>query len=239
MTQQNIDSKKQNLFVYGCSFSDRYGSVIDSYGDIISKKLNLNYFHNARICGSNFAISRSLNNHIMNRQISNNDIVVIQYTEVTRREFITEANVKVPNEVYEKFNDSGLLLRFKLGAHEWHKHESISTFFQIYEKYLINDDYDNELFIQTNYSNQCVLFANNIKNVIIMRLSYYGLPTFKWVNLNELNPYILEDDQTYRNLPYAYSDDDRFHLSSEGHNHLANRIIDIIKSNRMLLNVDV
>ena len=42
-----------NLFVGGCSFSDRFGTSTVCWGEILAEKLNMNYNHDAVLSSGN------------------------------------------------------------------------------------------------------------------------------------------------------------------------------------------
>jgi hypothetical protein len=100
------------LAVGGCSFSDRrYG--IKPYGETVAKHLGFDYIHEAASAGSNYRIWRRLIKHIVNRKIVSNDIIIIQYTLIDRREAwtpVVHENTFDQEHIHEPY-DGGTLLR--------------------------------------------------------------------------------------------------------------------------------
>ena len=77
------------LFVGGCSVSD-YSQVNYVYGELLAKKIDCEYIHEASSCGSNWRIWRKIINHIMSGNLTSNDLLIIQYTTLERKEFWTK-----------------------------------------------------------------------------------------------------------------------------------------------------
>lgn len=76
------------LAVGGCSFSDRRYNI-KPWGEKVAEHFDAEYIHEAASAGSNYRIWRRLTAHIMNKNIVAGDIVIIQYTNVDRKEYWT------------------------------------------------------------------------------------------------------------------------------------------------------
>ena len=69
------------VIVGGCSVSDYTGAEVDRvYGEILSERLNAEYIHHGSGCGSNYRMWRKITNLIMNGEISDKDLIIMQYT---------------------------------------------------------------------------------------------------------------------------------------------------------------
>lgn len=219
------------LVVAGCSFSDRY-NVKNCYGDYLAKKLNREYVHEARSCGSNFAIWRSITNKIIDKEITQDDIVLIQYTEVTRTEFCSHVDPKPTANVKEMYDNNSYLIRYKIGSDEWHHNKKIANFLNTYTNNLLYDRYEFDKFKINDYNFQCMLEYNNI-NAYFIRVSLYSPEINENAPIFPINKYfknrIFSEHQKYREHPYCFSNDDRFHLSEDGHQEIACDLYNFLK----------
>lgn len=219
------------LIVAGCSFSDRF-YVEKSYGDYLSEKLNMHYVHEARSCGSNSAIWRIITNKIINNEITPDDIVLIQYTEANRTEFCSYTNPKATPNVHEKYDNDSYLIRYKVGSEDWHHDRKIGKFLNIYTNNMLHTPYELDKFKTNDYNFRCMLEKNKI-NVYFISVSLYS-PEFHMISNRSMvdnyfsNRTFAEPDK-YREHPYCFSDDDRFHLSADGHKAIADDLYKFLK----------
>ena len=75
----------KTLAVAGCSISDRTKTT-HCYGDFLSEQLGVNYLHLAGGGGSNHRSIRLIQENILNGNLVSGDTVILQVTDVTRRE---------------------------------------------------------------------------------------------------------------------------------------------------------
>jgi enterochelin esterase-like enzyme len=76
------------VIVGGCSVSDYTGPEVKKvYGEILANNINAEYIHHGAGCGSNYRIWRTITRMVMNNEIDKDDIVFIQYTDVSRQEY--------------------------------------------------------------------------------------------------------------------------------------------------------
>jgi len=223
---------RNKLVVAGCSFSDFTG-VDHPYGQILSEKLGYDYVHEGAGCGSNQRIWRRLTTKVLDGEITENDLIVIQYTEKTRTEFYTSypqdlaykgPNCKEAIRVVDDYTD-GHIIRFKIGADVWQYNQEEMDLFKLYEDGFLSLDYSKELFRINNYNFQCMLARNNIKCIFIKSWRYpYNLDT---QILPEFEPYVFYDLDIDRHNNLA--EDDHGHLSQEGHNVFSEKLYTHIK----------
>jgi len=213
------------LCVAGCSFSDYAGGVANIYGAILAEKLNVEYIHHGAGCGSNYRIWREVSKLVMSNVLTPQDILIIQYTELTRTEFWSSNSYTakpVPHQcnITENYNNDGSVIRYKLGAYEWQNTKTEKEFFKMYESNFINSHFEQEKF---NVYNE--MFQHFLLN--------YKIPT---IFLN--TPYRPNCNMLsyFENLSYSttitpetqFSNDDAWHLSLHGHAVLANNLYEHI-----------
>jgi len=161
------------LFVAGCSVSD-YTLVDKVYGEFLAEKLNMDYVHEAAGCGSNYRIWRTITKHVMNNNLTENDLLIIQYTNTNRYEFWSclannYTSEEFPDSRYtvrEKY-DGGSLIRFKIDSYQWQQHEIEIDFHKTFQKYFLSERYSDDLFEVNNYNFQHMLSNKNIKAIFI------------------------------------------------------------------------
>lgn len=229
-----------NLVVGGCSFSDRYcindplgkfEFVDASYGQILADKINYNYVHYARSCGSNDRIWRLIGNDVMNGKITSEDLVLIQYTEVTRREFVFLENPKTKDkrieEPYSIENDT-YIVSFKFNSHDFYDNKILNQTFKNYEDYFVDSQFDYERFELKNLMFQTLLSYHNI-NAYFLILNVYGPEIEKIIKTDLFKDKIYIDRQIGFEPQHRYNGDDEFHLSNAGHYKLANDLFNYLK----------
>jgi hypothetical protein len=227
------------LFVAGCSFSDyNYNPSIMTdkvYGDYLSEKLGVDYVHEGAGCGSNYRMWRKITNYIMNGFLTQDDILIVQYTNSTRREFFCNLpyeswkvdNVLKTTAAFEPYGTEKIM-RFKVGEYNTnfksYEKEEVE-FFNLYQKHFLDEKFSMEEFEYNNFMFQHMLINNNIK-VIFLRSHFF--PNFNLIPFhekNELSVYELIDNkdlQAHKNDPS--------HFSKKGHNHLSELIYDHLKN---------
>lgn len=115
---------KRKVVVAGCSVSD-YTHVDKVYGEMYSKKIKARYLHEGAGCGSNYRMWRKLGHHIMSGNVTKDDIVILQPTQLARREYYSPftaggehlhgSNGK--SLLNETYNSEGSIVRYKPNAH--------------------------------------------------------------------------------------------------------------------------
>ena len=218
---------KSKLFVAGCSVSD-YTLVDETYGDMLSKKLKYDYIHEAAGCGSNWRMWRKITNHIINGNLTKNDLLIIQYTSNERREFWTMDEVDYINgkiNIREKYENGGSIIRFKTQSHTWQVLNEEKTFFKLYEENFLNSDFEDEVFRTQNFMFQHLLKTYNIP---VIFFNFYGGQTF----IKELESKIFEITEI-RNDPNFFLENDMFHLNHYGHEYVSNKLLEYIIENKI------
>ena len=227
------------LVVAGCSFSDRF-HVEKNYCDYLSLKLKIKGEHFAAHCGSNPRIWRLILSGIRNKTINKNTLLIIQYTDVVRKEFWSRFYDPEMNRIKdwsgssplrEEF-DGGDLIKYKFDAYNWQHHQKEKSLFKNLEENFTNELYENETFKNYHYSFLNTLENNQINAIFIK--SYY-------INGHGL----LDDTQNFQypkifdlvsdKFPYSKKDnclnvDDCAHLSKKGHINLSNMLFDYINN---------
>lgn len=214
---------KRKLFVAGCSVSD-YTDVDRPYGKILADLLDCEYVHEGAGAGSNYRTWRKITDHIINGNLTERDILVVQYTEIVRTEFWSALppfplpDSSPPGEPYP---DGGRIIRWKPFASVWQPNKEEVHFFEEYEKYFVSVEFAKENFRVNNYNFQQMLKNHNINTVFFTTSR----------TLNSIDNYIID-----RYLPYEFRDDtandksmnlregDTCHFSQYGHDITANKL---------------
>jgi len=244
----------KKLFVAGCSFSD-YTGVDHVYGEFLATKLNYEYIHEGAGCGSNWRTWRTITNHVLSGNLTSDDLLIIQYTAMTRNEFWTVLNQPIEsirNSDYShaaqrKFidfrsqnrnitwvplvdtgPDSGHIIRYKIGAEKWQNNKQECEFFEMYEKYFVNGHFCKEQFKIQHYMFQTMLIRNNIKTVFT---NSYRQGCGLFMCLPEFTPYMFTDPLPYSDcMQYDLNSGDMGHLNLNGHEIYANWLYSHITS---------
>ena len=218
----------RKLVVAGCSFSDRF-QVDRCYGDILSQRLGFDYVHEARTCGSNTAIWRRITKHILEGGITEQDILLVQYTVMDRTEFATWKDPRYNDVVHEKYDDVTWLVRYKIDAETWHSNQTTAEFIRLYSQNFICPSYEDEKFVINNHNFQCMLAHHNI-NAFFLNLSCYAPVPSVWSVLEYFQDRVYVDRvETLACEPYMLSDKDPWHLSQAGHEKVSDDVYEFIK----------
>lgn len=207
------------LIVAGCSVSD-YTKVKKVWGEYLAEKLNYKYVHEARGCGSNYRMWRTLASKIISGVIDSEDTIIIQYTTPERNEFYSYNRFdKNPNTMREKYS-KGSIIRFKFGSYDFGYDRYESKFLKLYERF-INLEFEKEKFQNNNIMFQCLTKEYNIKNLYFVKVGGYSGDWTTLINDYKDNFFKYEDifENSENHLP-----GDSYHLSDQGHRLLADKI---------------
>jgi hypothetical protein len=218
----------KKLCVAGCSVSD-YTDVESPYGQLIAANLGLEYLHEGAGAGSNYRIWRRITNHVLDGNITPDDILIVQYTEIVRNEFWSALPQPDPNwyraPPADTSHDNGRILRWKFGSHVWQPYEEEQHFFEEYEKYFVSPRFAQEQFRVNNYNFQMMLKYHNIKTIF--------LTTSRSTVAGE---YLIEPFHSYQvydksngDPVYNLRENDSCHFSQLGHRVMADKLIERIK----------
>jgi hypothetical protein len=226
------------LIVAGCSFSDltsidqktRKASAVVPYGELLAQQLSCTYIHEGACSGSNYRIWRVVTNYILDRVITPDDTVIIQYTQPARDEFWS-MYTEHPNPKYKwvDFPDyGGTLLRAKAQSQFSVNKPENQAFLKMWEEGYLNEDYMRERYRVYNAMFQGFLLQRGFNNVY-------------WIR-NDYNQHTLEvvpeyQDKVFDAIDIATADgnwlltDHRpgMHLTQQGHQVLAQALEQFIK----------
>lgn len=219
---------KPKLFVAGCSFSD-YSQVDTVYGEILAERLGYDYQHEGSGCGSNYRIWRVIGNHIMRSNLTENDLLIVQYTSTERREFWSH-NDPNPNEhkkvnLSEPFEFGGSLLKYKSYSTQWQRFKEEKDFLDLYENYFCSIEYETQWFNIMNAYFQTFLLNNKIPTIFLetMYMNNFDLiDPFKSTQLTWMKNLT---DQSIQLIP----NEDHGHLNIKGHQLLADDLYQHVK----------
>jgi hypothetical protein len=220
------------LFVAGCSFSD-FTKVKKVYGQYLAEKLNYDYVHEGAGCGSNWRMWRVLTHHILSGNLTPDDLLIVQYSDIHRAEFWTSIRQpdfafdpqKVDHIIHERYKTGGTVTRFKMFSHEWQHNALEKQFHNMYENHFLSDDFEIERFVAHNHMFQCMLKEHNITPVFIKTFRYRrDQDSF----LPEFEPFVFHEEH-YGNreeLNLDLAENDPAHLSAYGHKVYADLLFD-------------
>lgn len=224
--------KLNNLLVLGCSISD-YTNVETPWGVSLAEQLNTNYIHEAAGQGSNWRMWRTAFNLVNGKTISPTDTIIIQYTEIIRKEiwspyqktartFQFESGTPIPKT--DEY-DHGVILRFKMNAY---KNKDLSaveqSFLEKYESF-VSIKFEINYFYMMHNMFQSFMKDNGFKNLYFLKVGPYGplkssadlIEFYKnnWINFSNALDYHLQGD--------------RWHMNQQGHDKLASLVHKYIK----------
>jgi hypothetical protein len=217
------------VIVGGCSVSDYTGAEVDRvYGEILSERLNAEYIHHGSGCGSNYRMWRKITNLIMNGEISDKDLIIMQYTEVVRDEFwsaeiqtrkenIYDGHGKIKLRETEHFGDIVKWKAFLYGVSLEEK-----QFFRLKEKYFTSIDFDLERFSYHHYMFHNMVTSKNIKVVYIVPTGYMGgYSKNKVEHFNKNGEIHISNNLHFDDTNSQYLLNDKCHFSQLGHEYVA------------------
>ena len=219
------------VIVGGCSASDSFANDpgTDSvYGQILATRLGADYVHHVASAGSNYRIWRKITQMVMNHQITKDDIVIIQYTQVSRQEYWSASSKPEQfwreslNAYQDKYMQGGSIISFKAPADSFLGKTKIEeNFFKLKEQYFTCSGYDEERFEYNHFLFHNLMVSKNIKVAYIVpgggMLSGYNS---YYVHLFNKNGEIhITDDMAFW-YPGEYLEDSG-HFNQRGHEYVA------------------
>lgn len=214
----------KKLFLVGCSVSDNL-PVKQVYGNLLAKKIGYEYVHMAKGIGSNYRMWRYATKAVLEKKITSDDLLLVQYSGVERTEFWSEIDRTKPvahDDISEVYPKGGTILKFKMDAHEWQDHEIEKSFFKLYQEKFLNPVFEEEKFRVHNYNFQCMLAQNNIKALFFQsRAVCSNIENFQVIE--RYAPYFYKETHEFMTDKSIVVDPvtDRFHLNPAGHEKLA------------------
>jgi hypothetical protein len=214
---------QRRLIVAGCSFSDYLANNKTVYGQELATKLGCTYVHQGAGCGSNWRTWRVIGGMLLRGEITSNDLVVVQYTGMERREFWSRFTHKIATPAGRPTRepyDQGCLIRYKSGANTWQPNPAECDFFKTYEENHVSVAYEAEWFALQHYQFQLLLKAHAIPCIFIT-----SRIAVNETDIDLIEPYA----QSKFYEPFAfkadrqnwYSDTDSAHFCDHGHRRLA------------------
>ena len=218
------------LIVGGCSASDYTTGVDRVYGEVLAENINAEYVHHGAGCGSNYRIWRNITRMIMNNEISEDDILIIQYTEATRQEFwsssiLSEDERHDGSERRDKKYD-GDVIRFKSSLPMINKTEQ--KFFKLKEAHFTSIEFDEERFEYNHFLFHNLLVSKNIKIVYLVpngAMRGYSFNKRDLFNKNNEEHVGYDIDFQYPSIHLQ----DPGHFNQKGHEYVATVLEDFIK----------
>jgi hypothetical protein len=227
------------VIVGGCSVSDYTGPEVKKvYGEILANNINAEYIHEGSGCGSNYRIWRTITRMVMNNEIDKDDIVFIQYTDVSRQEYWSSYILSEDNrfDQYKKIElreqkYDGDIIRFKNSLSMSNKNEQ--KFFDLKQAYFTSNDFDEERFEYNHFLFHNLMVSKNIKVA-------YVVPDGAMAGYNQMKAHLfnkngeihINDDMTFY-YPGEYLED-QGHFNQRGHEYVATVLEKFIKKRQWL-----
>lgn len=198
------------IAVGGCSFSDRRYNI-KPWGEQVAEHYNVEYIHEAASAGSNYRIWRRLTTHIMNNVLSTGDIIILQYTIISRKESwspLIHKNYELEH-ICEPY-DNGTLVRLTPHFGEFAKNNYERKLAECHN-YFSNYQYDLECF-WTNHT--CFAALCEQRGIVLKYLntkydSENRIPDIDGTHLLERKRHLLDGG----------------HMNQLGHNYAAQLVI--------------
>ena len=217
------------LLVAGCSFSD-YTKVNKVFGEFLAKKLDvIEYIHEARGCGSNYRIWREVIGHVFKKNISPEDFIIVQYTDIVRDEYwspFLRENFPINDDRNDsdRYEKGGTIIRFKIGSHGFYSNNHIKAEhnFLLLRETFLNDEFEMERFITNHNMFQTFMNYHGFKKLFFLRGGVYG-PSYDLIDEYKEN-FIDGKDLLKYHLP-----NDEYHLSQFGHENTATFIYNFLQ----------
>jgi len=225
------------IFVAGCSFSD-WSQVEYNYGEYLGYALDIPVRFHTSGCGSNYRMWRKVVPAIVNKEITENDLLIVQYTSVERKEFWTGLESPTPEDygshghptkgspMREKYQD-GEILKYKVHAHQWQKNPKEKAFFKMYEEIFLYLPFERELFDTYHAMFKGLLYEYRIPTIFLQTTYAYDVTIGNLTS--PLHHYL--DIRHLQTPDLCFEKDTCSHLTKEGHQKLADLLVDYIKTN--------
>lgn len=248
-----MDNVPKKVIVLGCSFSDYTGSPDATYGALLADYFKAEYIDLAAGCGSNERSSRLLLTGIRKNKINSDDLVIIQYTNPLRKEFVTNQsdfawpdikreirdyykpldrsnfNEDLPTiPLQEAYNQEFDMIKFKFDSYTFQSNKVLKEFMENFTRFFLSIEFEEEL-------------AHNLHLSLTSTLHSYKIPTV-FLRTDYINPTISQENfekmlfpgQISINLLDFLGDDksnpeywlDGAHINTEGHK----KVFETIKS---------
>jgi hypothetical protein len=216
----------RQLWVAGCSFSDYLPENHTVYGRELAGLLGWEYQHEGAGAGSNWRIWRRIGSAVVSGNITDRDLVIIQYTGLERREFWSAHRNDACINDYEQG-----MLRYKAWAWQWQGNPAENKFFRMYEANHVNTVYERNVFDLQHLQFQLLLQHYGIACVFIdgRHTSVRPLPL-----IAPFDQRVYMETPQFREDPSMnYSHTDNSHLCDLGHVEFAKLLYEHVKIHQL------
>jgi hypothetical protein len=174
----------------------------------------------------------------MSNEITEDDLILIQYTEPTRQEFwsshVDEHRQNIRDSKY-----NGDIIRWKYGAYTWSKTASDEThqkfeqkFFKLKEEHFTSIEFDLERFEYNHYLFHNTIVSKNIKIAYVVPNGYMRGHGAEFIDrFNKSGEIHIPNDTGTKDI---YLLDDLCHFNQLGHMHLATTIEKFLKKKQWI-----
>lgn len=221
----------RKLFVAGCSVSD-YSEVDEVYGEIMANELGCEYVHEGSGCGSNWRIWRRIINHIINNNLTPDDLLIVQYTTLERQEFWSfnekeEINCRI--RMRERYNNplGGDIIKFKSCLYEHQEFIDEGKLFKLLETKFTNPYFDFDVFQTQHLMFQCLLKEYKIPTIFFG--FYLNRDTIQLID--HFKDSYFHVDEVKGDINYLLKD--MGHFNKNGHEYVAKKMVEFIKDKNL------
>lgn len=243
----------------GCSFSDYCGNPTLTFNAYAAKQLELPYLDLTAGASSNLRWTRILTSEIRKGNITKDDLLVLQFTNPSRTEFVTDLPRNssswsfptwnaVTNPIFdarvhksgkpidEKYNDKYWLLRHMPQSGNWADNKIIKEWHSLYMKYFYCEEYVKELFLNQLFSLQQILKEFNVIYIYTGYINHEIKlePFMKMLNNNTcvIEAMSMVNKETTPDLKYCLDAPfDCAHINQAGHEVIGRTIVDLVELN--------
>ena len=230
------------VVVGGCSVSDYTGlGTKQTYGEILAQNIDAEYIHHGAGMGSNYRIWRNITNLVMNNEITEDDLILIQYTQPSRQEFWSgliedDDNKRFmgPNKLETReLKYNGDIVRWKSNMNLYGMNNLEKKFFKLKESYFTSTDFDLERFEYNHYLFHNTIVSKNIKIAYVVPTGYMN--GYGWLfrdRFNKSGEIHITENLTFDSSLYLL--DDMSHLNQLGHEYVADVIETFLKKKQWI-----
>ena len=243
----------------GCSFSDYCGNPTFTFNAYAADQLGIPYLDLTAGASSNLRWTRILTSEIRKGNITKDDLIVLQFTNPGRTEFVTDVarnytnwgfptwnaitNPKYDTSVHqagkpldEMYNDKFWLLRHMPQSGNWADNKILEDWHKAYMKYFYCEEYSKELFLNQIFSLQHILKEFNVIYIYTGYINH-DIKLEPFIEMLNNNTCVIEamsmvNKEITPDMKYCLAPPhDCAHINLAGHEVIGRTIVDLVELN--------